>query len=198
MGGGTMPMPIPMPPGMPMMPGLVGLDAAGHAVLAGRRHRRPTAARLAAKASRRSRNGDTLDLTATFVRRTIRGGAFVMYGFNGEVPGPLIRVPQNATIIVRYHDQIDLPSSVHWHGVRLDNHYDGVPGVTQEAVAPGGSFIYRVHFPDAGIYWYHPHVREDIEQAMGLFGNMLVDSPDPRLLLARPTASRRSSSTTCS
>jgi FtsP/CotA-like multicopper oxidase with cupredoxin domain len=67
---------------------------------------------------------------------------------------------------------------VHWHGVRLDNRFDGVPGVTQEPVAPGDSFVYRVHFPDAGIYWYHPHVREDIEQPLGLYGNMLVDAPE--------------------
>jgi FtsP/CotA-like multicopper oxidase with cupredoxin domain len=79
---------------------------------------------------------------------------------------------------VRFHNAIDLPSSVHWHGVRLDNRSDGAVGVTQEAVAPGAAFTYTVHFPDAGLYWYHPHVREDIEQAMGLFGNMLVDSPD--------------------
>jgi FtsP/CotA-like multicopper oxidase with cupredoxin domain len=101
-----------------------------------------------------------------------------MYAFNGEVPGPLIRVPQNATITVRFHNRIDLESTVHWHGVRLDNRNDGVPGVTQAAVAPGGDFLYTVHFPDAGIYWYHPHVREDIEQALGLFGNILVDSPE--------------------
>ncbi len=66
---------------------------------------------------------------------------------------------------------------MHWHGVRLDNRSDGVPGLTQPEVAPGDSFVYTVHFPDAGVYWYHPHVREDIEQAMGLFGNMLVDAP---------------------
>jgi FtsP/CotA-like multicopper oxidase with cupredoxin domain len=112
------------------------------------------------------------------VRRVIRGHAFAMYGFNGQVPGPLIRVPQNATIIVRFHDRIDLPSTIHWHGVRLDNRFDGVPGITQDSVMPGGDFVYRVHFPDAGIYWYHPHVHEDIEQAMGLFGNLRVDSPE--------------------
>jgi FtsP/CotA-like multicopper oxidase with cupredoxin domain len=124
------------------------------------------------------RDGDTLDLAATLVRRTIKGNTFVMYGFNGEVPGPLIRVKQNATITVRFRNQIDLPSTVHWHGLRLDNRNDGVPGLTQDSVPSGGTFVYTVHFPDAGIYWYHPHVREDIEQAMGLFGNMLVDSPD--------------------
>lgn len=124
-------------------------------------------------------DGDTLDLTAMRVRRTLRGKSYVMFGFNGQYPGPLIRVKQNATIVVRYTNQLPLPSSVHWHGVRLDNRYDGAVGVTQEAVPPGGHFTYVVHFTDAGLYWYHPHVREDIEQGLGLFGNMLVDSPDP-------------------
>ena len=179
MGGAQMAMPIPMPPGMPMIPGLVGLTPPVTTFLPGAGI---DPARLAAAkptAIVRLTDGDTLDLTATFVRRTVGGRTFVMYGFNGEVPGPLIRVPQNATVVVRYHNQIDMPSSVHWHGIRLDNRNDGVPGVTQEAVAPGASFVYRVHFPDAGIYWYHPHVREDIQQAMGLFGNVLVDAPDP-------------------
>ena len=102
-----------------------------------------------------------------------------MYAFNGMVPGPLIRVAQQATITVRFHNKIDLPSTVHWHGLRHDNRFDGVPGLTQQEVAPGADFTYTVHFPDAGVYWYHPHVREDIEQAMGLFGNMIVDAPEP-------------------
>ena len=132
------------------------------------------------------------------VRRTIKGHAFAMYGFNGQVPGPLIRVPQNATITVRFHNRIDLPSTVHWHGVRLDNRFDGVPGLTQDSVPPGGDFTYTVHFPDAGIYWYHPHVREDIEQAMGLFGNMLVDSPDRDYYSPVESRGDAACSTTCS
>ena len=63
---------------------------------------------------------------------------------------------------------------MHWHGVRLDNANDGTPDLTQPAVPPGGEFIYRLRFPDAGIYWYHPHVREDVQQELGLYGNMLV------------------------
>jgi len=170
-------MPIPMPKGMPMIPGLVGLVPPGGTFLpgAGLDPQQLPAAKPTEVV--RLNEGDTLDLTAALVRRTIKGHDFAMYGFNGQVPGPLIRVPQNATILVRFHNRIDLPSAVHWHGVRLDNHSDGAPGVTQEPVAPGASFTYRVHFPDAGLYWYHPHVREDVEQAMGLFGNMIVDSP---------------------
>jgi FtsP/CotA-like multicopper oxidase with cupredoxin domain len=173
-----MSMPIPMPKGMPMIPGLVGLTPNVGEFLPGKGvdpRKLPMA-----KPSEivRLKDGDTLDLSATFVRRTINGRTFTMYGFNGEVPGPLIRVAQSASIVVRFHNRIDLPSAVHWHGVRLDNRFDGVPGLTQDSVMPGKDFTYTVHFPDAGIYWYHPHVREDIEQSMGLYGNMLVDSPD--------------------
>jgi FtsP/CotA-like multicopper oxidase with cupredoxin domain len=174
----SMGMPIPMPKDMPMPPSYEGLLPPVGSFLPGEGVDPSTLPMVQPGAVVRMNDGDTLDLTARLVRRTINGRTFVMYGFNGQVPGPMIRVKQNATIVVRFHNRIDLPSTVHWHGVRLANSNDGVPGITQEAVAPGGDYIYTVHFPDAGIYWYHPHVREDIEQAMGLFGNMLVDSPE--------------------
>jgi len=121
-------------------------------------------------------DGDTLDLEAMLVRRTVAGRAFAMYGFNRQSPGPLVRVARGTTIHVRFHNAIDQPTTVHWHGVRLDNRFDGVPGVTQDPVEPGGDFLYTVHFPDAGIFWYHPHIREDVQQDLGLYGNMLVRS----------------------
>ncbi|MEE2613026.1 MAG: multicopper oxidase domain-containing protein, partial [Acidobacteriota bacterium] len=124
-------------------------------------------------------DGGTLDLEAAVVTRTINGRTFTMFGFNGQYPGPLIRVPQDATITVNFTNRLDLPTAIHWHGIRLDNRYDGVPGVTQDPVQPGDSFRYRIHFPDAGIYWYHPHHREDIQQDLGLYGNMRVDARDP-------------------
>ncbi len=178
MNGSTMQMPIPMPAGMFMMPGLVGLTPPGSSFLPGVGSDPSTLPAARPRTIAALHDGDTLDLTAMLVRRTIGSHTYTMYGYNGEVPGPLIRVPQNATITVRFHNRIDLPSAVHWHGVRLANENDGVPGITQQVVPTGGDFLYRVHFPDAGIYWYHPHEREDIEQAMGLFGNMIVDSPD--------------------
>ena len=124
-------------------------------------------------------DGDTLDLTASLVRRTINGREMVMYAYNGQLPGPLLRVREGATVIVRFRNAIDLPSAVHWHGVRLENASDGAVGVTQDEVPAGGTFTYRVHFRDAGIYWYHPHVREDIQQDLGLHGNMLVAPSRP-------------------
>ncbi len=123
-------------------------------------------------------DGDEIDLKATLVRRNISGKTHVMYGYNGQYPGPLIRAPQGSTIVVNFSNDIEMPTTVHWHGLRLDNRFDGVPDVTQPAVNPGETFRYEVHFRDSGIYWYHPHVREDIQQDLGLYGNMMVAPPN--------------------
>ncbi len=124
-------------------------------------------------------DGDALALVAAPVGRVLFGRMVTMLGFNGQYPGPLIQVDEGSTIVVRFTNRTDFPTAVHWHGVRLDNRFDGAPHVTQDPVAPGGSFEYRVYFRDAGIYWYHPHHREDILQDLGLYGSLLVRSRDP-------------------
>ena len=123
-------------------------------------------------------DGDTLNLEATLVRRTLGDKTFVMYGYNGQYPGPLIDVTQGSTIIVNFTNNIEMPTTVHWHGLRLDNRFDGIPGITQAPVERGETFTYELFFRDSGIYWYHPHMREDIQQDLGLYGNMLVNHPD--------------------
>jgi FtsP/CotA-like multicopper oxidase with cupredoxin domain len=120
-------------------------------------------------------DGGTLDLTAGFVRKQVQGRDLVMLGFNEQIPGPLLSVTEASTIFVDFHNETTLPTAMHWHGIRLDNRFDGVPGVTQDPVPPGGSFRYQIRFPDAGIYWYHPHHREDVQQELGLAGNLLVE-----------------------
>ena len=124
-------------------------------------------------------SGDTLRLTASIVRRPFKGDTLTMFAFNGQQPGPLLQVAQGAQVTVELTNGLDQPTTVHWHGIRLDNAFDGVPDLTQQAVAPGERFTYRLRFPDAGIYWYHPHVREDIQQDLGLYGNLMVRSPRP-------------------
>ena len=118
--------------------------------------------------------GDSLVLEAGPVLRRIGGMELVGYGFNGQVPGPLIRAEQGSTIHVRFRNRTSLPSAVHWHGIRLENPFDGVPGVTQDPVPPGEDFHYRIRLPDEGTYWYHPHLREDVAQDLGLSGNLKV------------------------
>ena len=132
----------------------------------------------------RLKDGDQLALVAEPVRRVLFGRTVTMLGFNGQYPGPLIEVDEGSTIVVRFTNRTDFPTAVHWHGLRLDNRFDGAPHVTQDPVEPGASFEYRVFFRDAGIYWYHPHHREDVLQDLGLYGNLLVRSSDPGFFAA--------------
>ena len=101
-----------------------------------------------------------------------------MLAYNGSIPGPTLRVRQGSSVAVEVTNDGDLDDTVHWHGLRLDNRYDGTHQ-TQEPIARGGRFTYRLSFPDPGVYWYHPHVREDYGQELGLYGNILVDPEDP-------------------
>ena len=73
-----------------------------------------------------------------------------MYGYNSQIPGPLIKVNQGETIFVNVTNNLDMETTVHWHGIRLKNEFDGVPMTTQEAIQPGKSFLYELTFPDAG------------------------------------------------
>jgi FtsP/CotA-like multicopper oxidase with cupredoxin domain len=177
----------PMAPGVPMLPGIMALRpdvqplSLGAGALATGAERLDLAALPEAGPRQLVRlpDGGTLDLTAGLVRRTIAGRTMAMLAFNRQHPGPLIEVDANTTIFVNFTNASPFPTAVHWHGVRLDNRFDGVPGVTQDPVPPGGSFRYTVRFPDAGIYWYHPHHREDVQQELGLAGNLLVHPEDP-------------------
>ncbi|MDP3917185.1 MAG: multicopper oxidase family protein [Nanoarchaeota archaeon] len=119
---------------------------------------------------------DTFSLSADIVKHKINGIDYIMYGYNQQIPGPIIKVAKGTTINVEFKNNIDQETTIHWHGLRHDNKNDGVPGVNQEPVKPGEDFTYSVYFPDAGVYWYHPHIREDSQQDLGLAGNMLVST----------------------
>ncbi len=123
-------------------------------------------------------DGDGFELEAGLVRRSINGREFVMYGFNGQYPGPVLKVKQHSTITVNFTNNIEFSTTLRWHGIRVENEYDGVPGLTQRPVRPGDTFEYKVRVPDAGTFWYHPHQREEIAQDLGLYGNIIVESPD--------------------
>ncbi len=119
-------------------------------------------------------DGDTIELSPTIVRKNINGKDIAMYGYNGQIPGPTLTVKQGSTFTVQVTNNMDLPTAIHWHGLRLDNASDGAVGMTQQAIEPNDSFTYTITVPDEGIYWYHPHVREDIQQDMGLYGVIQV------------------------
>jgi FtsP/CotA-like multicopper oxidase with cupredoxin domain/YHS domain-containing protein len=129
------------------------------------------------------RDGDAFDLRATPVRGRVGGATVKLLGYNGSVPGPTLRVTQGSEITVRFQNELDLETTVHWHGLRHEHRFDGVPtghhrGM-QAPVPPGGDFEYRLRFPDAGVFWYHPHIREDYAQEHGLYGAIVVEPADP-------------------
>ena len=163
---------VPMPAGLTMLPAEMALRPAVTPYLpeGGTATARPREAVPL-------KDGDTLRLEAGLVRRTLLGHTYTMFAFNGQYPGPLIEVARGSEVTVAFANHLPDSTSVHWHGIRLDNPSDGTPGLTQPAIPPGGEFTYRLRFPDAGTYWYHPHVREDIQQELGLYGNILVRSP---------------------
>ncbi len=121
------------------------------------------------------KNGDTYNLTASIIKRMVGNTEVKALAYNGSVPGPTIKVQQGAEITINFTNNTDVPNTIHSHGVRLDNAFDGLPDITQPAVAVGQSFTYKIKFPDAGAFWYHPHIREDYAQPLGLYGMFLVE-----------------------
>jgi len=95
-----------------------------------------------------------------------------VWSYNGQIPGPLIRGRVGTTVVIDFANRLKEPSSIHWHGLRIENAMDGVPGVTQDPVEPGGNFIYRLKLEDAGTYWYHPHFNSSEQLERGLKGGV--------------------------
>jgi FtsP/CotA-like multicopper oxidase with cupredoxin domain len=123
-------------------------------------------------------DGDRFELSIAPVAKRLGDATVRMVAYNGSIPGPTLKVKEGSEVIVGIENHGDLETTVHWHGLRLDNRYDGTP-LTQPPIPVGGSFTARVVFPDPGVYWYHPHIREDYGQEMGLYGNILVEPADP-------------------
>src|SRR3954470_23688988 len=122
-------------------------------------------------------DGDRFALRIAPVTKRIGEATVRMLAYNGSIPGPTLRVPEGAEVVVDIENEGDLEATVHWHGLRLENRYDGTHE-TQELIPVGDSYQARVAFPDPGVYWYHPHTREDYGQEMGLYGNVIVVPAD--------------------
>ena len=104
--------------------------------------------------------------------------------YNGGLPGPLIRARKGDRLIVHFANRLPQSSTVHWHGIQVPIEMDGVPGASQPPVEPGGTFIYDFVVPDAGLFWYHPHVMSAAQVGFGLYGPLLVADPDDPVKVA--------------
>jgi len=105
-------------------------------------------------------------------------GTDVMF-YNESIPGPVIRIPQGKQSTIHFKNNLDQATSIHWHGLRIANAMDGVPGMTQKLIQPNESFDYTFTPPDAGTYWYHTHQRSWEQLALGLAGVLIVEETNP-------------------
>ncbi len=125
------------------------------------------------------KDGDTYTLEVTKVRKQIWNAYVDMLAYNWQIPWPLIKAPKWSTVTIRLVNKVKwIETTLHSHGVRLDNKYDWVPKEMrwqQDPVKFWEVFEYKINFKDEGIYWYHPHVREDMQQELGLYWNYLIE-----------------------
>ncbi|MEC3974397.1 multicopper oxidase family protein [Amycolatopsis sp. H20-H5] len=138
----------------------------------------PASAKVAAAEQARKKVGaSTVDVTLTALPADVDlGGVRVStWAFDGRIPGKEIRAKRGDLVRVQVHNALPQETSLHWHGLALRNDMDGVPGLTQDAVKPGGSYKYEFTVPDAGTYWFHPHVGVQLDR--GLYAPLIVDDP---------------------
>ena len=102
-----------------------------------------------------------------------------VWAYNGTVPGTELRVRQGQTVRITVANRLAEDTTVHWHGIRLPNAMDGVPGLTQKPIRPGESFVYEFTPLDAGTFWYHPHADTLQQLGRGLAGALIVEESEP-------------------
>jgi len=101
-----------------------------------------------------------------------------VWTYGGTLPGPLIKAKVGDTVIVHFKNSLPESTTIHWHGLRVPNQMDGVPGVTQPPVPVDGEFRYEFVVDDAGSYWYHPHVNSAAQVGWGMYGPIVVEDPN--------------------
>jgi len=101
------------------------------------------------------------------------------WGFNNQLPGPVLKAKKGDTIIIKVKNELEEPTIIHWHGIRLPASMDGT-GEAQKPIQPGEEFEYRFVVPDAGTFWYHSHQNETVQMERGMYGALIVeDDTDP-------------------
>ncbi|MFE9253767.1 multicopper oxidase family protein [Streptomyces sp. NPDC006879] len=130
----------------------------------------------AAEAARRGGRERAVRLTATAATIDLGAGRTVRtWAYGDQLPGPEIRVTAGETLAVTLANHLPEDTSAHWHGLALRNDMDGVPGITQRGIRPGGSFAYRFTAPHPGTYWFHPH--SGTQRDRGLYAPLIVEDP---------------------
>ncbi len=138
---------------------------------------------LPACTMQRSRKSDgqlVYDLTAQpATAELVPGYTSQVLGFNGFIPAPTLRCRQSEKVTIRFTNRLSEPTTIHWHGLRIPIEMDGVPFLSQPPIQPGETFVYEFTPPDAGTFWYHPHMNSVVQLGKGLVGLIVVEESDP-------------------
>lgn len=131
----------------------------------------------AAEAARKATGRRTeVRLTATATPLDLGAGRTVRsWAYGDKLPGQEVRATAGGTLALTLANHLPAATSLHWHGLALRNDMDGVPGLTQRDIAPGGSFTYEFAVPHPGTYWFHPH--SGVQQDRGLYAPLIVEDP---------------------
>ncbi|MBY8908737.1 multicopper oxidase family protein [Salinicoccus roseus] len=120
----------------------------------------------------------SFELTAQETKWDTGDGVVSAWTYNGTVPGEMLRVTEGDFVRIELKNELEVPVTIHWHGVILPNRMDGVPGLTQDAVQPGETFTYEYIAEDAGTYWYHSHQHSSLQVDKGLYGALVVEEKE--------------------
>ena len=132
-----------------------------------------------AEAERRRRGADAavreVALAAAAMTITLAGREAQTWAYGDRLPGPEIRLKAGDVLRVRLDNRLPEPTTIHWHGIALRNDMDGVPGITQDPIAPGSVFTYEFTVPDPGTFWFHSHSMMQLDR--GLYAPLVVEDP---------------------
>ena len=158
--------------------GALGLLAAVHPLLPSCAHHLLLSAVQPAPDSS-TRSGELIDLVISERSFAVGGQTGMAMMINGTIPGPLIRLKEGQEVTLRVTNQLKEATSIHWHGILLPSHMDGVPGVSFRGIEPGATFTYHFPVKQSGTYWYHSH--SGGQELQGMYGPMILDpiEPDP-------------------
>src|SRR3569623_1029699 len=121
------------------------------------------------------------DITLRIARQTmtIDGRKMRAIGVNGTVPAPLLRLREGQTVRLNVVNELDVDSSIHWHGLLVPAQFDGVPGVSFPGIKPRSNYLYEFPLRQSGTYWYHSH--SGLQEHLGHYGPIVIDpaGPDP-------------------
>ena len=122
------------------------------------------------------------DLTASKFQWDIAPAKTITaWGFNNQIPAPTLKAKVGDTMIIRVKNELEEPTIIHWHGLRIPSSMDGT-GAVQEPIKPGETFEYRFQLPDAGTFWFHSHANETVQMERGMYGALIVEDPADQVI----------------